>query len=71
MCCTLECKCQRHLLGSENEHLRGSTQVPIHHLTIKTYTDRGPSGIGQYDSLEEYGRPRTDSSVFLVIILPV
>ena len=45
------------------KHLRDSTQAIIHPLAI---TDRGPMGLGQYNSLGEYYGPHTASSVFLI-----
>ena len=37
--------------------------MPINH-----HTDRGPMGLSQYNSLEEYCDPHTASSVFLIVI---
>ena len=35
------------------------------------HTDRGPTGLGQYNSLGEYCGPCTASSVFLISLLAV
>ena len=37
--------------------------TPSHH------TDRGPMGLGQYNSLGEYCGPHTASSVFLILLV--
>ena len=41
-------------------------RATIHPLAI--YIDRGPMGIGQYNSLGEYCGPHTASSVFLILV---
>ena len=42
--------------------IRGNT--PLGH-----HTDRGPMGLGQYNSLGEYCGPHTASSEFLILII--
>ena len=39
-----------------------------HKTPLGHHTDRGPMGLGQYNSLGEYCGPHTASSVFLILI---
>ena len=55
-------------LGSKNKkHLRGST----HNTPLGHHTDRGPMGLGQYNSLGEYCGLSTASEVFLLLLGPI
>ena len=43
-------------------------QYSGHNTPLGHHTDRGPIGLGQYDSLGEYCNPHTASSVFLILL---
>ena len=43
-------------------------QYSGHNTPLGHYTDCGPIGLGQYNSLGEYYGPNTASSVFLILI---
>ena len=49
------------------KHHRGSIQATIQPLTNIIYTDHGPMGLGQYNSLGEYCGLNTASSVSYII----
>ena len=48
--------------------IRNTSEYLGHNTPLGHPTDRGPVGLGQYDSLGEYCGPHTASSVFLIVL---